>query len=136
MARKDQYDTRVSVDGRNLGTFDTMTGGEVDSDELKYKPGGMAPLVSLGGSITIGQVVVSRLYRLQRDHLLVHWLLSRIGKGKVVVNKQPLDPDGNAFGKPLVYRGILKRCLPPEVDSTSTDPALIEIEVTPEGAVG
>jgi hypothetical protein len=134
-SRKDQYATRVSVDGVNLGTFDTLTGGEVDTDELKYKPGGMAPQVSLGGLITIGQVVVTRLYQLQRDHLSVHWLISRVGKGVVVINKQPLDPDGNAFGKPLVYRGTLKRVLPPEVDSNATDAAMIEIELTPEGSV-
>lgn len=135
MSRKDMYDTRVTVDGRNLGTFDVLTGGETDSDELKYKPGGMAPAVSLGGSVTVGQVVISRLYRLQRDHLLVHWLLGRVGKGRTVINKQPLDVDKNAFGKPLVYRGVLKRVTPPEVDSTSTDAATIELEITPEGVV-
>jgi len=135
VSRKDQYDTRVVIDGVNLGTWDVLTGGEIDSDELKYKPGGMAAEVSLGGTITTGQVVVSRLYRLQRDHPRIHWLIARVGKAKVVVNKQPLDPDGNAFGKPLVYKGVLKRVLPPEVDSTSTDAATIEIEVTPHGAV-
>jgi len=133
--RKDQYDTTVSVDGVNLGTWDSLTGGGVDSDELKYKPGAMAPAVSLGGSVTVDQVVVGRLYRLQRDHLRVHWLINRVGKANMVVKKQPLDPDGNAFGKPITYRGVLKRCTPPEVDSTSTDPALLELELSPEGTV-
>jgi hypothetical protein len=133
--RKDMYDTRVSVDGENLGTFDVLTGGETDTDELVYKPGGMAPAVSLGGSTSVGAVVVSRLYQLDRDHLKIHWLLSRVGIGDVVINKQPLDVDGNAFGKPLVYRGKLKRVTPPEVDSTSTDAATLELEVTPAGRV-
>jgi hypothetical protein len=133
--RKDQYDVKLIVDGTNLGTFDTLTGGEVDSDELKYKPGGMAPSISLGGSTTIGQVVLGRNYRLQRDHLAVHRLLARVGKAAAVVVKQPLDADGNAYGKPLNYRGVLKRVLPPEVDSMSTDPAILEIEITPEGNV-
>lgn len=133
--RKDQHDTRVTVDGRHLGTFDVLTGGETDTDELKYKPGGMAAAVSLGGIVTVGQVVVNRLYRLERDHATIHWLLARVGKANVVVTKQPLDPAGDAFGKPLVYRGTLKRVLPPEVDSNSTDAALIEIEVSPQGAV-
>jgi len=135
VSRKDMYDTRVSVDGKNLGTFDVLSGGETDTDELTYKPGGMAPAVSLGGQTTVGAVVVSRLYQLDRDHLVIHWLLSRVGLGDVVINKQPLDVDGNAFGKPLVYRGKLKRVTPPEVDSTSTDAATIEMEVTPAGAV-
>jgi hypothetical protein len=140
MARKDQYDTRVSVDGQDLGTFDTLTGGESDTTELTYKPGGMAPQVSLGGLVTIGQVVLGRLYVLDRDHQNsngtgIAWLLSRVGKGQVVVTKQPLDIDGNAFGKPLVYKGTLKRVTPPEVDSQSTDAALVELEVTPAGTI-
>lgn len=133
--RKDQYDVKLIVDGVNLGTFDTLTGGEVDSDELKYKPGGMAPSISLGGSTSIGALVLGRNYRLQRDHLRVHWLLARVGKATAVIVKQPLDADGNAFGKALNYRGTLKRVLAPEVDSTSTDAAILEVEVTPEGSV-
>ena len=134
--RKDQHRVTVIVDGKNLGVFDVLTGGETDSDELKYRPGGMAPPLSLGGVVTVGQLIVSRLYRLERDHATVHWLLGRVGQANVVVNKQVLDPDGNAWGKPLVTRGHLKRVTPPEVDSNATgDAATIELEVTPWGVV-
>ena len=133
--RKDQYDVRVVVDGRNLGTFDVLTGGETDTDELVYKPGGMGPQLSLGGIVTVGQTVVNRIYELDRDHATVHWLLSRVGKGQMTISKQPLDVDGNVYGKPLVYKGTLKRCTPPEVDSNSTDAAIIELEMTPAGTV-
>jgi hypothetical protein len=134
--RKDQHRVTVVVDGKKLGVFDVLTGGETDSDELKYKPGGMAPAISLGGTVTVGQLIVSRIYKLQRDHLQIHWLLGRVGKGDVVVNKAVLDPDGNAFGKPLVTKGVLKRVTPPEVDSNATgDAAILELEITPEGVV-
>jgi len=133
--RKDTWDVTVVVDGRKFWTWDVMTGGETDSDQLTYKPGGMANAVSLGGSVTVGQVVLSKLYDLQRDTAQIKWLLSRVGKGNVVINKQPLDVDGNAYGSALVYHGILKRVTPPEVDSTSTDAATYEIEVTPAGLV-
>jgi hypothetical protein len=134
--RKDQHRVTVIVDGKNLGVFDVLTGGETDSDELKYRPGGMAPVISLGGVVTVGQLIVSRIYKLQRDHLQVHWLLGRVGKGNVVVNKAVLDPDGNVFGKPLVTKGVLKRVTPPEVDSNATgDAAIIELEITPAGVV-
>jgi hypothetical protein len=135
MARKDQYDIRVSVDGTNLGTFDVFTGGDLDTTELTYKPGAMAPQISLGGIVTVNQAIVNRLYQLSRDHLQVHWLLSRVGKGAMVISKQPLDVDGNAYGKPLVYKGILKRCTPPDADSNATDAAIIELEMTPHGTV-
>src|SRR5215831_14962811 len=104
-SRKDQYDVRVKVDGVPLGTWDVLTGGETDSDELTYKPGGMAPAVSLGGTVTVGQVIVSRLYKLARDHVRVHWLLARVGTAQVVITKQPLDQNKDAFGKPITYKG-------------------------------
>jgi hypothetical protein len=65
----------------------------------------------------------------------VHWLITRAGKGKVVINKQPLDVDGNVFGTALRYTGMLKRVLPPEVDSESSNAALLELEVTPDATV-
>jgi hypothetical protein len=135
MSRADQYDVRVTVDGTNLATFDKMTGGEIDSEETTYKPGAMGARIALGGSTNVGNVTVSVLYDLSRIHQLMHWLIGRVGKGTIVVNKQPLDTDGNAFGRPLVYSGRLKQVNPPEVDSESSDAALLEIEMTPTGTV-
>jgi len=133
--RQDQYDVKVSVDGRDLGTFDKLTGGEIDSEETTFKPGAMGARISLGGSVNVGAVTVSVLYDLARIHTLVHWLISRVGKGSAVVSKQPLDVDGIAFGRPIVYSGKLKQVNPPEVDSESSDAALIELEITPAGTV-
>jgi hypothetical protein len=132
--RKDQHKVSIQIDGVKLGVFDIMTGGETDSDELKYKPGGMAPEISLGGTVTVGQVVASKIY-LEADHNRIHWLLGRVGKGKAVVDKAILDIDGNKYGRSLVTRGVLKRVTPPEVDSTSTEAAMLELEITPQGVV-
>jgi hypothetical protein len=134
-SRVNQYDTQVTVDGEHLGTFDTMTGGEIDSDETQYKPGGMAPTVSLGGIVNVGDVTVGVLYDLDSIHGIVHWLISRVGKAKVVVKKQPLDVDGNAYGRPLVYTGTLKTVTPPEPDSEASDAAKLELVMTPAGTV-
>jgi len=133
--RKDQYDVTVAVDGTDLGTWDKMTGGEVDSDETKYKPGGMLPVIALGGSQNVGPITVDRLFDLTRDEPLVHWLLGRAGKGNVVIKKTPLDVDGNVAGRPLTYSGKLKMVTPPEVDSEVSDAALISLEVSPSGTV-
>lgn len=137
--RRDQWGIFVSIDGRSIGppkdSWDVLTGGEADSDELKYRPGGMKPELSLGGSLTIGACVVSRIYLRERDHANVHWLIGRVGKGKVVVKKQPLDIDGNSYGNPIVTSGILKRVTTPEVDSNSTEAALLEIEVAPQVSI-
>lgn len=136
MSRQDQYNVTVSIDGEDKGTWDKMEGGEVDSEERKYRPGNMATEVSLGGSVSVGNVTVTRLYELARDHLNVKAMMARAGKGTVVVKKQPLDVDGNPFGSPLVYQGTLKAVTPPEVDSESNDPGLLAIEVSSAGLVG
>lgn len=136
MSRVDQYSITVSVDAEDLGIFDKMSGGGVDSDENKYKPGAMAPEVSLGGTATTANVVVSRLYDLNRDHLNVKNLIAKVGRATAVVKKQPLDPDGNPFGTPLVYRGKLKAVTPPEPDSESGDAAMLALEVSTAGTVG
>lgn len=135
MSREDQYNVTVSIDGTNLGTFDKMEGGEIDSEETRFKPGNMGPHVSLGGSIIVGNVTVTRLYDLLRDHPQVAFLKGRVGKGVMVVAKQSLDVNGNAFGKPVVYTGRFKMLTLPDVDSESADPAFMELEMTPFGTV-
>jgi hypothetical protein len=119
---------------QNLGIWDKKSGGEVDSEEYKYSPGAMAGTISLGGRKNVGNVTVSRLYRLMRDHTSEHqMLITGVGKARATVSQQPLDVDGNVFGPPLVLRGTLKRVTPPEVDSESSDAAMVELEITPEG---
>ena len=39
--RQDTHNVTVSVDGRQIGLFDTKSGGELDSEENLYNPGGM-----------------------------------------------------------------------------------------------
>ena len=131
--RQDTYRITVSVAGINTGIWDKMTGGDVDSEENKYAPGGMAPHVSLGGRRTVENITVSRLYRLERDHVdLMQRMIDWVGRAQVVA-KQPLDIEGNGYGSPLVYQGTLKRVSPPEVDSEASDAGLWEIEVTTDG---
>ena len=118
----------------SLGIWDKKTGGQIDSEEYKYPPGGMRPMVSLGGRRTTDNITVSRLYRLVRDHQeLLGRLMSGVGRARMEVAQQPLDIEGNTFGRPIVTRGTLKRVTPPDVDSESSDPAMIELEMTVEG---
>jgi hypothetical protein len=112
-----------------MGVWDKKTGGKVDSNITQYLPGGMAPQVSLGGTKTTENVTLERLYRLQRDHTKMQKWINQAGKGRVVIHQQPLDIDGNSFGAPIVYNGTLKSVTPPEHDSTSSNAAMISIEV-------
>lgn len=134
--RTDQFAVSVTVDDQPLGVFDTFDGGETSAEETKYKPGGMQPQKSLGGSATTENVTVARLYELARDHDLVRWLRSRVGKANVTASKQPLDVDGNPQGKPDVFTGKLQRVTAPAHDSEDTGAARFEIEISTEGTVG
>lgn len=142
--RQDTWSVEVRVEdidapGRpmvNLGIWDKKDGGEVDSEEYKYNPGAMASSVSLGGKKVVGNVTVSRLYRLLRDHATVHRMLMRgAGRAKMEVYATPMQVDGTIEQgtQPIVYKGTLKRCTPPTIDSESSDPALLELEMTIDG---
>lgn len=117
------------------GIWDKKTGGQVDSEETIYHPGGMVDPVSLGGRRNMENVTVSRLCRLQRDWQAIPSLIAGVGKSRVVIADQPLDFDGHATGiKSLVYSGTLKRVTPPDADSESSGPAMLEMEITTESA--
>lgn len=137
--RSDTYLVNVQIahptTGRmvNYGTFDKMTGGELSAGATSYRPGGMQPPVSLGGQKTTSNVTVSRLYRLGRDHDVVAQLLASAGKSDMVVTKHPLDIEGNAYGRPIVYRGNLDRVKTPDVDSESSAAGLLELEMVVDG---
>lgn len=134
--RSSQYSVTVSLDGSPLGVFDKFEGGEGDSEETKYRPGAMGAEESLGGQQTRANFTVGRRYRLDRDHAKFPSIDSKRGKGRVVASKQPLDTDGNPYGKPLVYTGTLKGVTAPDHDSMSDDAAMLELEVTANGDLG
>lgn len=131
--RADTYRITVGVNGIHTGVWDVQEGGDIDSNELTYKPGGMADPISLGGTKNVNNLTLRRNYRLGRDHAVSQRWINWVGKGKVRITKQPLDIDGNAWGKPIVYNGVLKRVQFPNHDSNSSDAGLLEIEVTVEG---
>lgn len=133
--RNDQYANTVTVDGEPLGVFDTLSGGEADSEETLYNPGGMAPAVSLGGRKTVSAVTLGRLYRLERDHDIVRALLPKRGKARVSVSRQPLDVDGNPFGSPFVYTGTLKTVTLPDTDSEDSGASIWSMTITTENEV-
>lgn len=135
-ARQDTHAVSVEIAGKDTGIWDKQSGGGVDSEETKYHPGGMVEAVSLGGRKTVENIVCSRLYDLDRDHTVVRDWIALVGRGQVKVVKQFMNRDAVVTGTPLVYTGILKRVTPPDLDSESSDPALVEIEVTTAGTIG
>lgn len=135
MSRQDQRRVSVVIDGNPTGVWDQKSGGMMDSAETKFRPGGMAQELTLGGAQTLENVTVARLFNLSRDLPMVKGWYARAGKAPVQVVEQFLDEDGNAYGSPVTYSGKLKSVAIPEHDSESEDPALVELEITVAGPV-
>src|SRR4051812_22890016 len=109
MSTQNQSLVTFTVDGEDFGVWDKLTGGEVDSETLKYKPGGMGNAITLGGSVEVGDVTISRLFAIGRDTETLHRLIGKVGKGNGVIARQALDPDGHVWGVGgLVYKGKIK----------------------------
>jgi hypothetical protein len=134
--RQDQWANTVSIDGVPWGVWDTLGGGAVEAADTKYRPGGMAPERSLGGHVTVSNLTLGRLLGREDWEPMGDLMRSRCGKANVVVSRQPLDTDGNPFGKPLVYSGTLMTVTPGDTDSESADAQVWEIGVSTVGSIG
>lgn len=128
--REDTFLVSLTVDNTDMGVWDTKSGGNADSEEAKYYPGGMAMEISLGGRQTVENITLGREFDWGRDLPSLNFLLSRRGRGTVTIGQQLLDIDGNARGNPITASGTLKSVQIPDHDSQGNDAAMIEIECT------
>lgn len=133
--RQDQWEWTLTIDGDPWGVWDAADGGDVEATETKYKPGGMQPEISLGGTTSVGNLTLTRLLTRVDWPQMKHLMENRVGKAPVIASRQPLDEDGNAFGDPLVYRGKLQHVTPGATDSNSSDAQTWEIVVSTEGRI-
>lgn len=134
MSREDQFSVTASVayggNTRDLGVFDAFDGGDIDSSERKFNPGGMGQTISLGGKRTVSNVTIKRLYNLSRDHPIMGWLAGGVGRAQVTVVKASMTIDSVLVPNPLVYQGVLKTLTPPSHDSDSDNAALFSMEIS------
>jgi len=128
--REDTWLITLRVEDIDFGVWDRKTGGNADSEEAKYPPGGMAQEVSLGGRQTHENITLSREFDWGRDLPSMSYLLTRRGRAVIAIGQQALDIDGNARGNPVTATGTLKSVQMPDHDSSGNDPALVEIECT------
>jgi hypothetical protein len=70
-----------------------------------------------------------RVYERTRDHELVRTLVGKAGIVNASVTEQPLDPNGAAWGNPIIYTGRFLGLTPGDADSTSETPRMFELDV-------
>lgn len=133
--RKDQSSVSLTVDGQAMPfVHNRREGGSVTSEDNKSFPGGMRPQKAHGAPATVDNVTLGGEFEPNRDHEMLRWLKSRVGKGKCVVTEQQLDVDGNTLGRPDTWTGVLLSVSTGEYDASSGEPRELEIEVSTDGA--
>jgi hypothetical protein len=123
MSLQSSYRFTVTVDGHDIGTAASATGGAFDSDETKFRSSGTEQQKAEGGLPTTSNVTVVFKYD-PRQHDL-NWLRGRRGWAEANVTRQKLErnSDGSGWhsvGDPLVYTGKLKAVTPIDYDANGT----------------
>lgn len=134
--RQDQFQIHLSINGQDYGEWDKCTGGESQANEIKYKPGGMQPEISLGGTVSVSDVTVERLYDVAIDGANLSKYLAANGRGNAVVSRHALDLNGNPIGTPMVWTGIVKSVKLPDADGENNAAAMVSVVVSPNGVIG
>ena len=136
MSRQDQFLITATYDGKPLGVWDKKAGGAPTAQDTKYRPGGMAPEVSLGGPVSVDNVTLTRMYDPVAQKALLKTLMGLVGRARIAVTQTDLDQFGAPLGSPFTYSGTLIKVTPPDADSMSNSASLIEIEISTDGRVG
>lgn len=128
------FRVRASINGQDLGVFDTRTGGTTTAENSKHTPGSApSARVALGGPRTTDDVTIGRAFVASRDHDLIRLFRPLCGLAEMSVTQVPLDKDGREFGRPEVWTGVLLSIGPPDYDAESSDVARFEITMTTDG---
>jgi hypothetical protein len=135
--RQDTWQNTISIDGGPAIVMDTFKGGDNDSASTTYRPGGMQKAKTIGGFSTVSNITLDKSMELETDWVLMSTLMrANVGRSRCVVSRHPMDPDGNLFGDPLVYTGVLKQVLPGDTDSNRADAQVWSVVVVPDSDIG
>lgn len=111
------------------GNFQTKTGGETSSETTKnYDGGSLVPDV-LASPAETDNITVSRAYNFARDYQAHAAARKKVGRWRTTISVTPTDEDLVATGTPTTYpNALLVRVSEPDVDSSSGDVAMFELE--------
>lgn len=137
--RQDQFNVTVAVTDPdtgqhvNLGTWAKATGGDVDSTETKYRPGGGAEEITIGGAKSTSNVVVEKLCIVDVDGANIAKWMGWAGRAQCSVTFHFLTPNYSATGVSLTYQGQIKKVTPPQPDANAQGAGLITLELSVAG---
>lgn len=106
----------------------TKSGGNVTTDSVKVYPGGSKTPVILTGVPETDNITVSRAYNATTDAAMLKTLRTEVGSWTGSMTIVETDPDWTAINKTTYGTCILVGVTVPEYESTSSDPATIQLE--------
>ena len=128
MAKLSQRQFLVNVSGI-AGNFQTKSGGETSSETTKNYDGGSLNAEVLASPAETDNITVSRAYDYLRDSQAHRDARKKVGRWRTTISVTPTNEDLVAMGTPTTYpNALLVRVSEPDVDSSSGDVAMFELE--------
>jgi hypothetical protein len=127
--RADMAKITVSVDSQQVGPdmWATFSGGGLDTDDQKTRPGGMQNQVAIGGPTSRDDITVTTQFT-DAVASVAKALELRTGRGSLSVTITYMDMDGNPIaGHAFTRTGVLKTVKIPDVDVNTGDVAFLEV---------
>lgn len=123
--------TYLSAGGRDLGLWDSNTGGDSGAEDQRYKPAG-GEEESYGGKKTRDPIVIGRVYEDARDESVKEYLENLRGvKNAATVRKQSVDDEGNPVGRATTRIGTIIKVTEPPANSNNSALRIYEVEISP-----
>lgn len=123
----DKNGNPVNVNLPPVLSWATLEGGDLESEDVKTRPGGMVGQVNLGGPTTRTDATVSRPYTADL-HPYLWQLEAAAGSGTMHITWTILNSGGFAVGNGTVtLTGILKNVTRPQWDSNANGAAMLSL---------
>jgi hypothetical protein len=128
---KKNFTVYLSAGGKDLGVWDSWTGGDSGSEDQRYTAGGGVE-ESYGGKKTRDVFTISRVYEQARDESVIEYLEGIRGvKNAATARKQSVDDEENPVGRAKTRIGTIIKVTEPEADSNDSSLVMYSVEISP-----
>lgn len=128
--RSDQHLVHLSVTGVPLDNiqWDSFDGGDNVANDVSYPPGGMLPVVNLGGTPTRSDITLTRAWS---DPLVAVYkkLDASVGRAPATIPVTTLDANGSPTGATVTYSGVVKSVARPGYDHKGSETAMLQVVI-------
>jgi hypothetical protein len=135
MSLEEQGLVTITVNGRDLGVFETISAYTTDSTTVTTRLGPLEDVVTLATKGTLGEFTVGRTRILERDTPLMKWTHAQVSQ-PCTVSIHPVDRNRQPYGDPDVIRTTLKSVTSPPVDVNSEAKATWSLTFNAGGKLG